>query len=67
MKDKIIPTNTFSSYNNTGVMTEIGRTNKDFSGHELNVAMRLLFGRCSSFATASQLQMRFIANHGSLD
>jgi transcription initiation factor TFIIB len=45
MKDKITPTNPFSSYNNTGVMTEIGRTNKDFSGHELNVAMRSTFER----------------------
>jgi transcription initiation factor TFIIB len=45
MKDKIIPTNPFSSYNNTGAMTEIGRTNKDFSGHELNVAMRSTFER----------------------
>jgi transcription initiation factor TFIIB len=45
MKDKIIPSNPFSSYNNAGVMTEIGRTNKDFSGHELNVAMRSTFER----------------------
>lgn len=45
MKDKITPTNPFSSYNSTGVMTEIGRTNKDFSGHELNVAMRSTFER----------------------
>ena len=44
-KDKIMSTSPFSSYNNTGVMTEIGRTNKDFSGHELNVAMRSTFER----------------------
>jgi transcription initiation factor TFIIB len=69
MKDKIIPTNPFSSYNNTGVMTEIGRTNKDFSGHELNVAMRSTFERLRTWDKRTRLygpRRTGISNNASL-
>ena len=42
---KAVPTELFSSYFDRGLTTKIGTTNKDFSGHELDIAMRSTFER----------------------